>query len=301
VVTNDIGTVVGEQRYSPYGETRFTSGTIYTDKLFTGQREITGLGIYHYNARFYSPKIGRFLSPDTIIPGYANPQNLNRFSYVLNNPLKYTDPTGHCVSIDGEHTCGSGNTAPRYDPPKKDKKESKKDKGSSIIDLYILGWENFGSAWSILSNPNATYGQKFGSGAYMGAWGGAHVAGAVGGIILAWEAIVPGAMSCVGNPACQQRVFYSGGDAARIGAEAWAKAHNAVTLKVNTTGMDWLTQARPLVETESLRFAEGASGQVHVFLNLAQYDSGSIWARIEYPALLVNDAVTAIIPHLVDP
>jgi hypothetical protein len=57
---------------------------------------------------------------------------------VLNNPLKYTDPTGHCISIDGEHTCGSGNTAPRYDPPKKDKKESKKDKGSSIIDLYIL-------------------------------------------------------------------------------------------------------------------------------------------------------------------
>jgi RHS repeat-associated protein len=141
VVTNDIGTVVGEQRYSPYGETRFTSGTIYTDKLFTGQREITGLGIYHYNARFYSPKIGRFLSPDTIIPGYANPQNLNRFSYVLNNPLKYTDPTGHCISIDGERTCGSGNTAPRYDPPKKDKKD--KDKKDDLL----LSPSSFACEW----------------------------------------------------------------------------------------------------------------------------------------------------------
>jgi RHS repeat-associated protein len=66
-----------------------------TDKLFTGQRQIAELGIYHYQARFYSPKLGRFLSADTIVPSYANPQSLNRFSYVINNPLKYTDPTGH--------------------------------------------------------------------------------------------------------------------------------------------------------------------------------------------------------------
>jgi hypothetical protein len=38
------------------------------------------------------------LSADTIVPGYANPQNLNRYSYVTNNPLRYTDPTGHMLS-----------------------------------------------------------------------------------------------------------------------------------------------------------------------------------------------------------
>jgi RHS repeat-associated protein len=106
VVTDASGNILGENRYYPYGETRLTTGTIFTDKLFTGQREMAGLGIYHYNARFYSPKLGRFLSADTIVPGYGNPQNLNRFSYVRNNPLRYTDPTGHVVADDG----GGGST-----------------------------------------------------------------------------------------------------------------------------------------------------------------------------------------------
>jgi YD repeat-containing protein len=55
VVTNASGATVGEQRYYPFGETRLTTGSIFTDKLFTGQREMAGLGIYHYQARFYSP------------------------------------------------------------------------------------------------------------------------------------------------------------------------------------------------------------------------------------------------------
>jgi len=98
VVTDSSGNVVGEQRYYPFGETRFTAGTIYTDRLFTGQQEMAGLGIYNYGARFYSPKLGRFLSADIIVPNPFNPQDLNRFSYVRNNPLRYTDPTGHVLT-----------------------------------------------------------------------------------------------------------------------------------------------------------------------------------------------------------
>jgi RHS repeat-associated protein len=97
VVTDANGVTLssgGEQRYSPYGGERLTPGISTTDKLFTGQRD-TGLGIYHYGARFYSPYINRFLSADTVVPGYANPQNLNRYGYVLNNPLRFTDPSGH--------------------------------------------------------------------------------------------------------------------------------------------------------------------------------------------------------------
>jgi RHS repeat-associated protein len=96
VVTDASGTILGTQRYYPFGETRLSTGSIPTDKLYTSQREITGLGIYDYQARYYSPKLGRFLSPDTIISEFANPQSWNRYSYVYNNPIRYNDPTGHC-------------------------------------------------------------------------------------------------------------------------------------------------------------------------------------------------------------
>ena len=69
-----------------------------TDKKFTGQR-LDGTGLYYYSARYYDPQIGRFISADTIIPDPANPQSLDRYSYVLNNPLKYVDPSGHRVDI----------------------------------------------------------------------------------------------------------------------------------------------------------------------------------------------------------
>ena len=117
VVTDTSGNIVGENRYYPFGETRLTTGTIYTDKLFTGQREMAGLGIYHYQARFYSPKLGRFLSPDTIVPSYTNSQHLNRFAYVINNPLRYTDPTGHMDEIPDDGGCAPCNQYPGPEEP----------------------------------------------------------------------------------------------------------------------------------------------------------------------------------------
>ncbi len=46
-------------------------------------------------ARYYDATIGRFISPDSIVPQPYNPQSLNRYSYCLNNPLRYIDPSGH--------------------------------------------------------------------------------------------------------------------------------------------------------------------------------------------------------------
>ncbi len=56
------------------------------------------------NARYYLPYINRFISADPIVPDYTNPQSFNRYSYVLNRPLVFTDPTGHkeCGPLDGE-------------------------------------------------------------------------------------------------------------------------------------------------------------------------------------------------------
>ena len=60
-----------------------------------GQTRDASTGLMYYGARFYDPALGRFLSPDSIVPQPGNPQSLNRYSYTLNNPLRYTDPTGH--------------------------------------------------------------------------------------------------------------------------------------------------------------------------------------------------------------
>ncbi len=66
-----------------------------TDFSFTGQRGLAAAGLMDYNARFYSPRLGRFISPDTIVPSPGNPQAFNRYAYVINNPLFYIDPSGH--------------------------------------------------------------------------------------------------------------------------------------------------------------------------------------------------------------
>jgi RHS repeat-associated protein len=65
-----------------------------TDRRYTGQREESGLGLYDYNARYYDPYINRWIQPDVIVPDAGDPQSLNRFSYVRNNPLKYIDTDG---------------------------------------------------------------------------------------------------------------------------------------------------------------------------------------------------------------
>jgi RHS repeat-associated protein len=94
---DDQGGVVSEVKYWPYGEMRSVNGTPATDKLYTGQQiepSTTGLGLYNYGARFYSTTLGRFLSVDPIVPEMYNPQDWNGYTYVRNNPMRYTDPTG---------------------------------------------------------------------------------------------------------------------------------------------------------------------------------------------------------------
>ncbi len=98
VATDASGTVVGSQTYKPFGETWASTGAFGTDRKFTGQRLDGGSGLYFYNARYYDPGVGRFVSADSTVPDESNPQDYNRYSYVRNNPLIYTDPTGlSCV------------------------------------------------------------------------------------------------------------------------------------------------------------------------------------------------------------
>jgi hypothetical protein len=166
------------------------------------------------------------LQPDTLIPDPSNPQAWNRYSYVRNNPVNFNDPAGHfecndpygCDGPDDDNAeSGSGGAGGGGGGNNDDDDEDIEDElqqGSCIYhlcsedaNLHETGWENFDQAWLIWTNPNASYGQRYGAGAYMGAWGGAHGMFAIGAIILVGEALVPSSMTCMMALECVKAVF----------------------------------------------------------------------------------------------
>lgn len=99
-----LGNLVDDIRYHAFGATRSGGTNTPTDKRFTGETLDASSGLYCLGARYYDPALGRFISPDPIIPNPRNPQSVNRYSYALNNPLRYVDPTGYDEDdpVDGE-------------------------------------------------------------------------------------------------------------------------------------------------------------------------------------------------------
>jgi RHS repeat-associated protein len=115
VVADSSGALYSRQTYYAFGGVRTTQGSASpTDYGFTGEKLDASDGLMYYGVRYYDPLLGRFTQPDTIIPGAGNPQNFNRYSYVINNPLRYTDPTGHF--LDPGCGCDGDPTTPSPDP-----------------------------------------------------------------------------------------------------------------------------------------------------------------------------------------
>lgn len=59
----------------------------------------TSVGLININGRLYDAKLHRFLQPDNYVQNPTNTQNFNRYDYVLNNPLKYTDASGETMKV----------------------------------------------------------------------------------------------------------------------------------------------------------------------------------------------------------
>ncbi len=110
LVLNSSGGLLAETRYKPWGEVRYTTpnSTLPTRYTFTGQYSYLddpstsgvteGFGLMFYNARWYDPALGRFAQPDTLIPEQSQGTHAwDRYAYVNNNPLRYNDPSGHCI------------------------------------------------------------------------------------------------------------------------------------------------------------------------------------------------------------
>ena len=89
--------------YFPFGayriRTDYDPAFPNVNYTFTDQEDDDETGLYNFKARLYDPLLGRFISADSIVPQPGNLQAFNRYSYCVNNPLVYVDPSGHFLDI----------------------------------------------------------------------------------------------------------------------------------------------------------------------------------------------------------
>ncbi len=108
LVLSRSGAIVSEFSFDAWGQPRdpdtwqnlplFSAWPDYpADQGFGGHRMLGGTGLVHMGGRLYDPGTGRFLSADPFVQEPNNLQNYNRYTYVLNNPLSYTDPSGYFI------------------------------------------------------------------------------------------------------------------------------------------------------------------------------------------------------------
>jgi RHS repeat-associated protein len=164
VLTNAAATVTERDSYDAWGLRRNSNGTDNAscsitssiDRGFTGHEMLDSLCEINANARIYDPTVGRFMRPDGMVQAPLNAQSLNRYSYVFNNPLGGTDPSGnidsdqcniaYCLPTDGWST-GSriegGNASDMLE-------------GSNFLDLIAGG-----------GNPGFSDGSAYGSGSVV--------------------------------------------------------------------------------------------------------------------------------------
>jgi RHS repeat-associated protein len=101
VVTNSTGTILDDSDFYPFGGERPVSSSSGNTYKFTGYERDSETGLDYAGARHYASTLGRFMSPDPLSGSPGNPQSWNRYSYVLNNPLNATDPSGLCPDENG--------------------------------------------------------------------------------------------------------------------------------------------------------------------------------------------------------
>jgi RHS repeat-associated protein len=103
-ITDENGTPVECNAYDAWGKRRNLNGTddpgntltSQTSRGFTGQEQLQDVGLIHFNGRIYDPQLGKFTSADPSVESPYGTQGWNRYAYVGNNPLSFTDPTGFC-------------------------------------------------------------------------------------------------------------------------------------------------------------------------------------------------------------
>jgi len=304
-----------------------------TPRGYTDHEHVDNLGLVHMNGRVYDPVLGRFLSPDPIVQAPYDTQGLNRYAYVRNNPLRYTDPSGYCF-----------NGHPAADQQAEQCMETILTQASRLLTDFtwlseLARWDDIKAAMSeagvaiggtVITATQAievvtTTAPRWSStGAvdftltatdflartfvfdYVDPLGGSY--------LLEAATLVPGAKVAkagrVRGLATPQtrRVFWSGGSAAEDAARDFARANGGIVIGDTFAGralsrssgeVAWM-ELRPVWANLSREFARGAEGSVHVFQNSRGISLDSIW-RLEFDELARNPSVTSINYHMVMP
>ncbi|GAB2198195.1 FG-GAP-like repeat-containing protein [Sessilibacter sp. MAH4] len=115
-MADDLGMAVETHSFDPFGKPRdgdlsdkldAVLDSQYTTRGFTDHEHLDDVELIHMNGRVYDYNLGRFLSVDPVIQSPGNSQSMNPYSYIMNNPLAGTDPSGYCGSnIDGVEVSG---------------------------------------------------------------------------------------------------------------------------------------------------------------------------------------------------
>jgi RHS repeat-associated protein len=109
LVMDSNANVLVRESFSPFGARRgsnwqsipttqdYSAIQSSTRQGFTGHEMLDSVGLIHMNGRVYDPTLGRFLSADSVIQSLGATQSINPYSYAWNEPLRYTDPSGHSI------------------------------------------------------------------------------------------------------------------------------------------------------------------------------------------------------------
>lgn len=289
---------------------------------YTGYEKDGETGLNFAQARYYSPMMGRFTSPDPLVTSGKpyHPQSWNRYAYCLNNPLTFIDPTGLIWGTkEGEKNYKW------FDSEDKMKEAGYNAATKFLYEIdgtyYAVNpnaneWKSFNTTWA----AERTYWKYTGLEAswqdwvpvwgtfrrmmfniatenYEGAMGSFATASVEGGTLNA------GGSAAVGKSFATksgEAVFFSGRRAATAATEA-VEAGGGKTMAMTTGGKILTTVTKPFPSKlrdlslgwGSKKFAQGASGEVRVFLR-PPFRSPSTWEQVEEPILRVNPFVKII-------
>ncbi len=101
---NDDGQVIWRENFKPYGERMLNQADAAENNIwFAARHQDADTGLTYMGARYYDPRIGRFLSTDPVRFSEGNVHSFNRYAYANNNPHRFVDPDGKdSITLSGE-------------------------------------------------------------------------------------------------------------------------------------------------------------------------------------------------------